>query len=117
MYRLPENIDLSFLLQKELEQICFGLHQVIFNFNGNISISVESKMRCVTETSQVLIDRYSAEASLLCSLLGYSIIQTKGQEDGTLSLIFSNNIILNIYDDNLSYESYIIRNESKTIIV
>jgi hypothetical protein len=42
MYGLPENIDLNFLKDKKLIQICICQHQVIMIFDDDISILIES---------------------------------------------------------------------------
>jgi hypothetical protein len=40
MFNLPENADLSFLQNKELELICFAAYQVNLHFAEGVSITI-----------------------------------------------------------------------------
>ena len=44
MYGVPEKERLVGLIGKELIQICFGVHEVIFNFDQDVRITVESRI-------------------------------------------------------------------------
>lgn len=48
-------------------------------------------------------------AASVVSLIGARVLTAKGVPDGTLTLTFSNNETLVLYDDSDHYESYTIR--------
>src|SRR5229473_4212696 len=113
MYGLPSNIDLTFLHGRELLQVCIGMHQVILNFYGQLSISIESEYAHRSRSGEVT--RYEdcrLSASMLTSFVGLKISRATGTIDGTLTLCFSNEDVLEIYDDSKQHESYQIRNGS-----
>jgi len=41
MFGLPSDFDASFLEGAMVLQVCIGLHEVILNFDGDISITIE----------------------------------------------------------------------------
>jgi hypothetical protein len=118
MYGLPHNVDLSFLKETELIQICVGLYQIQFRFDKNIQIFTTSNFTYV-DRSDVAHDLESTPASTatITSLLGNSIRDIKTQTNGTLELLFSSNEKLMFHDNNNGYECYEIHYGEKTIIV
>ncbi len=48
MYGLDESVDLSFMVGKELDQVCVGLYQVILNFSDRLTILIESNCELQT---------------------------------------------------------------------
>lgn len=42
MYGLPADINLEFLVGRELIQVAVGLHEIVLVFDDNVSISIES---------------------------------------------------------------------------
>lgn len=118
MYGLPEDIDLTFLHGKELLQVCIGLNEVILNFHGQVSITVESEFTHMARTGEVTrFQDCRSSALALASFLGISLSTVKGAADGTLTLCFSNEEILEVYDDSKEFESYQIRIGSRLIVV
>ena|SRR6266480_5741145 len=118
MYGLPKDLDLSFLHGKELLQVCIGMHQVILNLEDQVTISVESEYAHRAKNGEAI--RYKdcrLSASMLCSLLGFSIITASGKPDGTLTLRFSNEELLEIFDDSKEFESYQIKQGPRLIVV
>lgn len=120
MFGLPRDIDLTFLKDKEVQQICIGLYQVIFYLHLETSISVESKFSYQprdSESPEVWVEGCPVIAWHLPRLLGSSIIDVQVLAKGTLRLKFSNGDELLIYDENDKYESYQITCGQRTIII
>ncbi|MEO5889699.1 MAG: hypothetical protein ABIQ31_05565 [Ferruginibacter sp.] len=118
MYGLPNNIDLNFLIQRQLLQICFGENEMIMNFDDNLSITLTSKCAFSFDGDNLqIIENYSTSASLICNLIGHFINEIKASENGTLAMNFSGNNIFILYDDDKFYESYWIKSKTSIIVV
>ena len=118
MYGLPKDSDLSFLLGKELIQICLGLHERMLHFYEDITITLE----CEVKVSNLKDDGGEACASCpgdaeLLKILGSRITGVTNKGGGELALTFSNGSILMMFDSNSDYESYQISGPTGTIIV
>jgi hypothetical protein len=118
MYGLPVGEDLTFLLGKELIQVCAGLHQTILYLNGDTSISLE----CKFEVSKLLDGE--SEGRSCCSTtetlltpLGSRIVSVANKGDGELAVAFSDGSTLVIFDSNPDHESYQISDSTHSIIV
>lgn len=107
MYGLPSDLDLGFLVGPTLLQVCIGENEVILRFDGDISITIESRflVRDLSGRETVFENAPPAAASLL-DLLSDSIAEVLGQLDGTLRLSFAKGGILEVYDSSKDYESY-----------
>ena len=120
MYRLPKNIDLSFLKGRELIQVAIGLYHISFRFDENVAISVEGEFRYFDGEVEC-VWRHDAGspqvAARTVSLLGATIEDSEGRENGTLTLIFSNGQRLTFLDSSEHYESYDITRPGHTIVV
>jgi hypothetical protein len=97
MYGLSPQTDLSFLADRELLQVCFGLHQVTLNFECETSVSIESNY---------FMNGVSRDRAALCSLLGHRVSAARNVGDGSVDLVFSSGDRLYILDSNKDYESY-----------
>ena len=118
MYGLPKNIDLTFLLGKQLHQVCIGSNDLILKLDDHIIITVTSGCAYQSNNNETTsVEHYPTSASLICQLLDSSVVEAQGQENGTLSLKFSNCDTLIIYDDSKQYESYQIKHNERLIIV
>ena len=110
--------DLSFLLEKSLEQICFGSYQIRFNFSEGVSVSVESRLILVTaENAESEFDQPYSKADGLLGLLGTEVVNAQAEANGDLSVEFSNKSTLKVLNENSAYESYQIIDGSSSIIV
>lgn len=118
MYGLPQNINLDFLLNKQLIQACFGICEVILHFDGETSITLECNF-AVTRLSDddQEIPASSLGSSGILKLLGTQIIGLVNNGGSELKIIFSNQYIIIIYDSNSDYESFQITHPSRTIVV
>jgi hypothetical protein len=119
MYGLDTTIDLSFLIGRESVQFAIGQYQVIFVFDEDVRISVESEFRLMSLGGEVSAWQPCAPqtAAAALRLLGAKIENVSGQKDGTLTIAFSSGDILTILDSSKEYESYDITCPGRTIIV
>lgn len=119
MYNLPENEDLSFLRNKEIELVCFAAYQVNLHLEGGISITILGSFRHLVAGSAVPASDivFPLRGSELMRLLQQRIKKIKTEDDSTLVFDFSNGDHLVIRGNNGPYESYHIRHGEKLIVV
>jgi hypothetical protein len=117
MYGIDKNLDLGFLIGKNLLQICVGSFQVILNFDANVSISIESTFDCGSEEKSKRAGNLPEAAPSLFHLLGKHIKEVNVESEGTLALTFSDDTIVRIYDSNSASESYQINGLKDNVIV
>jgi len=120
MYGLKKEIDLSFLVGRELIQLAIGLYQVQFHFDEDVTVSVEAEF-CYFDSQDKWNwrqDPISPQvAARTVAILGATITGFESNENGTLALMFSNGHSLTILDPVKQYESYSITRPGQTIIV
>lgn len=118
MYGLPENLSLEFLVGLELQQVCFSRHQLILIFGDQVNISVESAITIRNRGVEPPPRRgLLGVADQLLSLLNETVLSANGRVDGTLTLGFSNDRSVEVFDSNAHYESYQIHNGDELIVV
>ena len=119
MYGLKKEIDLSFLVGRELEQVAVGLYQVQFHFDKSVSIGVSSRFTVWDSADRVT--EWSPQNPRLAAptfdCLHHSINSVITEENGTLTLGFSNGAHIVIFDNDPAYESYTITAPGLTIVV
>ena len=113
MYGLPKDFDGSFLVGRTLETVCFAQFQVYLHFDANITIGIESAYSYRTDQ---VVDVPVQESNLM-QLLGSTVSAARGDETGTLSLLFSNGDRLQVFDTTKQYESYTISYGDQVIVV
>jgi hypothetical protein len=107
MYGLNKNTDLSFLIGKELSQVAIGLHQVQLNFDQDVSINMECQFDHISNGESLTTSKNLPDsASSLLQLIGSKIIRVENHGNGTIEIIFSDQSIVKVYDNNESHESY-----------
>ena len=120
IYGLKKNVDLSFLKGRELAQVAIGVYQIQFGFDEDVRISVEGGF-CYFDGRSDSIWKpepgFEQIAARTVALLGATIQTFKGQENGTLTLMFSNGHRLTIPDSSKEYEPYDITLPGRTIVV
>ena len=119
MHGLRSDIDLSFLVGQELQQVCIGRHVATLCFGDNVSVCIECEIAHKSNLGEVTA-LYMTKlpcASMLVDFINTTIIKAYGNPPGTLVLEFSNKEVLEIYDSNTVYESYHITSGEKTIVV
>src|SRR5262245_39495356 len=100
MYGIPNNVDWSFLISKELLQVCIGRHQISLRFEGDVSIDIECAFDHFGPSSKLLSVQLNCpeRAATLVSLLGMMISTATNKSGTTLELVFSNLEVLAIHD-------------------
>jgi hypothetical protein len=120
VYGLSKDIDLSFLIGRELRQVAIGLYQIIFGFDEEVRISVESEFKFFDgQRESIWKPRVGAPqiaAQTLC-LLGDRVDRYEARADGTLSLAFTNGCRLTVLDSSKEFQSYDITRPGQTIVV
>jgi hypothetical protein len=114
MYGIPDNFPHGLLRGAVLEQVCVGLHDVQFRFDGDVTISVSSSVR-VDEKGLFVAD-FAAIAASLCGFLGKSITEAKTPRPKVLRLAFGDHS-LEIFDDSDEFESFTVRIGGTEIVV
>ena len=120
MYGLKKEIDLSFLAGRELGLVAIGLYQVRFGFDKDVAISVDAEFRYFDGQNEWIWRQEPVSwqvAARTLDLLGSAITGVGRDENGTLSLTFSNGHRLSVLDSNKEYQSYDITRPGETIIV
>lgn len=117
LWPLKEDVDLSFLVGRELIQVSIGIYQVIFGFVGDLTISVEDCFEIEEPSRRITwIPEAVREAAQAVCLLGRN---TEGirRSDSVIELSFSGGYSLRIRPTNTNYESFQINNRGKLYIV
>jgi hypothetical protein len=120
LYGLRKGIDLTFLTGREVTQVAVGVFQVQFHFDEDVSISVESQFTYFDGQREWTWEQgltFAQVAIRTVSLLSAKIQSFEAQENGTVSLAFSNGHRLTIFDSSKDYESYTISHHGGTIVV
>lgn len=118
MYGLPSGANLDFFQKRTLLQICIGSNDLILNFDNGVSVTITSHVGWTDSYNKHNTYENSADAiSVIVQLLGKSVTSATGDEEGTLSLIFDGGGCFFVYDDSKQYESYVIKNRDKLIVV
>jgi hypothetical protein len=119
LYGIPKDTDLSFLIGREVEQVCIGVFQVQFHFDQDVSIFVTGSFRYIDESGSAYewLPKNHNLAARTANLLGLFVTDLTAEPSGTLTLAFSNAAKLIIFDDSKQYESYEIRKPGLTIVV
>jgi len=120
MYGLKKDIDLSFLKGRELIQVAIGLYHMSFRFDEDVAISIEGQFSYFDGHKESIWNREAGATQIAgqtVALLGKTIEDFEGQEDGTLRLKFSNGHVVTILDNSKEYESYDITRPGETIVV
>jgi hypothetical protein len=118
MYGLPPDLDLSFFNGRTLEQVCIGANELILNFDEYLSVTVVSRIGCsMGNDSQRFYDDFREAAALVVKFIGDTIVASKGDSVGTLTLEFTGGGRLSLFDDSKQFESYVIKHGESVIVV
>jgi hypothetical protein len=118
MYGLNKDVDVSFLLNRELIQLCIGLYQAILRFDDAVDITLDCEFH-LNPGLEVGTAKDPARMRFLdlASLLGSPVSEVRNPGDGTLCLQFSNGSTLEIVDSNPNHESFTITTRNQLIVV
>ena len=117
LYPLRDDVDLSFLNERELIQLSIGMHQVIFSFLNDLTITVEDRFVIEEPTGQTAWKPEAInEAARAVCLLGRT---TKGvrRSGSALDLEFGAGYSLAITPVENEHESYQINDGGRLFIV
>jgi hypothetical protein len=118
MYGLSKDVDLAFLKNKQLLQICIGSSEAILNFEDYLSITVMTAIHHEIGGRPIAAYEDSAASAVaLCRFLACTIVDVQANESGMLRLTFSNGETLELRDDAPQYECYVIKHHEHQIIV
>ena len=120
MYGLGKDLNLNFLNGRQVGQVAIGLSEVSFGLDEDVAITAYSEFSFFDgqrEWTWKPEEGAAQTAARTVSLLGATIERFEGQENGTLSLEFSNGQRLTILDSSKEYESYDITRPGSTIVV
>jgi Family of unknown function (DUF6188) len=106
-YGLPKDLDLTFLKDAILIQVCFGRNEVILRFDREISITIESTFRVQdSDGIESFFDTSLPAAKSLVSLISDAVVGVGGDCNRSLLLKFSSGSSLEVYDSSQEFESY-----------
>lgn len=114
MYGLPEDVDLSFLDGRVLEQVAVGQHQTQLRFEDQVTISIEGEVT-IDGARGVGIDA----GARLVRLVGRSVERVARIAPGDLCLAFAGepHAAITIHDRSDGYESYTIDGPRGLVVV
>jgi len=118
MYVLSKDFDVSMLVGKKLELICFSSNTINLSFEEDVSITILGSFiyrRDPNESKSV--QKVPVSSSDLMCLTDQTVRYAEACEQGSLDLHFDNGQDLLLLDDSRDYESYIVRIGIKEIIV
>lgn len=119
MYGLEKSVNLEFMRNSELQQICFGLYEIQLHFTKNLSICIESDCHLIDSNDSITKlagNKPEASKCLVC-LLGKKIENVENVGGGEVRLILSGKYTLILLDGNKKTESYNIIATNEEIIV
>lgn len=118
MYRLPKDFDVSFLIGRELESICFGQYQANLNFTDGVWIQIEGSFKFFVDAQLMeQVDEFPISKSALPQIIGQKVTGINITADSDLELVLNGKNRLLIAEDNGPYESYRIFDGKKETIV
>jgi len=118
MYGLPQGVDLSFLVGKELIQVGVGSCDIVLAFDGQLSISIQTTVYHSKKGKPLAAYEVGpSSAGVLLPLLRSAITQFTANQEGTLNMTFSNGECVEIRDEDTHYECYQIEHEGSLIVV
>jgi len=107
MNGLREDIDLTPLIGAHVTQLCIGEYQCLLNLDTADYVAIESTCMLVSGNgSTTSVTSYAASATRLAELLGTTIKSATRIGNGGLSLSFTGGSTLEIFNDQLHYESF-----------
>lgn len=117
MYGLPANTDLTFLLGKELQQVCVGQHEIILHFFPETSITIQCDFDVIPNGRDAGDDKRLSGVTALLKLIGAKITKVECSGTKTLVVGFASNVRLALYDNDPNYESFVIAAPDQCIVV
>ena len=117
MYGLSKEQDLTYLVGKEVTQVCVGKYQSVLHLSADISIHLECRFKVSKMNALGVEVPFCSPNESLLGLLGCRIANVINKGDGELALGFTDGSTLVLFDSKSNYESYQILNSTHRIIV
>jgi len=118
MYGLRSDVDLGFLADACLVQVCVGENEVILNFEPGISIMIAANVRLSRpEMLPELIEDSRVLGPALVSLLGDSVEGASVRPGGTLRMVWRTGAIVELLDSWEQFESYTVTHGDSVLVV
>jgi hypothetical protein len=118
MHRLDSAVDLSFLADVCIEQICVSTGATTINGEGRVSVKVFGGFAISTPRSScVRFEGAVEDAAALLPLLGDRIREAQATPDGGLKLDFDSGTVLELFSDCDQYECFTVENGDVLIVV
>lgn len=112
------DLDVSFLIERETESICFAQYQINLHFAGGVWIQIEGKFKHFNGDKLIEeVENFPISQSALLQTLGQKITAVNFKADGDLELILNKKNRIFIIGDNGAYESYRIFDGQKETII
>jgi len=117
MYGLDANQTFEFLEGGRLVQLCVGENELIFRFEGDVTLVVESDLRLHDGEKDHLCSSSVEAARAALGLVGDRIKSAHSLPPGTLRLEFDSARWIEIYDSSSEFESYQLTWQHGAIVV
>ena len=122
MHGLPKDVDLSFMLNKELSSVSIGYHNAQLHLTGEpgdiVRIRVENDFTVVASSGIENLCKTAKDCGAhLPEIIGQTLTEAESSTDGTLILTFSNGFVVVLRDDDHMYEVYQISHKGREKIV
>lgn len=118
MYGLPEDVDLSFLLNSQLLKLRRYEWNLILEFDAPVEINIESRA-LFSHAGNVSewVCGCSEKEVVSNAMVGATIVSFSATRSGTLEIDFSNGSKLSVFDNSKEFESYTISGPGLTVVV
>ncbi len=119
MYGFPPSEEFAALTDRELTQLCIGEYQIRLNFDGDVTLSIQSVFTHSAAPPSDLSGDFSfpRSGSTLTSLLGAKVVSATTIPPESLTIEFSNGESLTVYDNDPSYEALQFDGPGTSVIV
>lgn len=117
MFGLNPQQSFEFLEHAALIQICVGENEIVFHFDKEIVLAVESDLRIATSSLDRRFTSSVEAAREALELLGSEVSAVQAHTDGTLTIAFGQTKTLELYDSSPYHESYRVRWPEGSVVV
>ena len=107
MRNWTDDIDISFLVGKELTQIRISHNKLSMIFDQNVSIHCETSVVVIDQNGKKdILENYGIAAMEIISLVNENVVESTLNEDYSILINFSDGKSIRIIDDSEQYESF-----------
>ena len=108
MHKIPSTTDLSALIGKTVDQVCFGSHQVIINLSDGLYLSLESGvyLNAGSNYRATPAEALLTHASAFLSLLDGTLLGADVLDEDALTIEFSNGMGFTLVNSDPHYECF-----------